>query len=675
MLFTGTPNADFLSGSAENDTILGLEGNDIVNGGQGDDFLNGNQGNDVVRGGQGDDTVRGGQGNDQIFGDDGNDILYGDLGADTVNGGGGDDIFAMGRRSDVPGYASTGGISIADADVITDFGNGNDLIQLIGGTKYEDLNIFQGTGIYASSTIIQDQVTGDYLAVLSGINANSITGNHFIPNGNTSNHGVLSFTGANLTGNEGNSGTVNKVVATIQRTGGSIGNVGGQVLLEFGSTAGADDFTNNLPISVNFVNGETSKTIEIPIVGDTVFEPDETLNLRLVNPTGGATLGSQQTTSYTIVNDDMPPGAFSFTAANYNGFEGNTGTNNAIAAVIQRMGGSNGNVSVQVQHDGGTATASDFTNNLPITVNFADGETAKTVEIPIVGDINFESDETINLRLLNPTGGTTLGSQQTATYTILNDDPEPTLSINDVTLTEGNFGIQNLLFTVNLSQPRDQAVTVNYATANNTAVAGDDYTATNGTLTFNPGVTTQTIAVPIVGNLLSENNETFFMNLTNPTNATIADNQGIGAIANDDRFNIPDANPIGVSSDILLSGGLPVSNVTVTIDDLQHTYMYDLRGTLTHVPSGTTVTLFDDVGSSDDLNGNYSLNDAFTGNFDSFGTFIPGGNYFPNTGGVLSSPSLSAFNGLLADGTWRLTIVDQIGADVGSFASWSLNVS
>jgi subtilisin-like proprotein convertase family protein len=516
---------------------------------------------------------------------------------------------------------------------------------------------------------------GDYLAVLSGINANSITGNHFIPNGNTSNAGVLSFTGANLSGNEGNNGTVNKVVATIQRTGGSIGNVGGQVLLEFGSTASADDFTNNLPISVNFVNGETSKTIEIPIVGDTVFEPDETINLRLVNPTGGATLGSQQTTSYTIVNDDMPPGVFSFTAANYSGFEGNSGTNNAIVAVIQRTGGSNGNASVQVQQDGGTATSSDFTNNLPITVNFANGETTKTVELPIVGDTNFEENETINLRLLNPTGGTTLGIQQTASYTILNDDPEPTLSINDVTLAEGNFGIQNLLFNVTLSQARDRVVTVNYATANNTAIAGSDYTPTNGTLTFNPGVTTQTIAVPIVGDLLGENNETFFLNLSNATNATIADNQGIATIANDDRFNIPDNNPIGVSSDILLSGGLTVSNVTVTINDLQHTWMGDLRATLTHLPSGRTVTLFDNVGGSDDVNGNYSFNDAFSGNLNSFGTFIPSGNYFPNTNGFLSFPSLSTFNGLSADGTWRLTIADEIGSDVGSFASWSLNVN
>ncbi|MTJ37239.1 Calx-beta domain-containing protein, partial [Dolichospermum sp. UHCC 0260] len=110
------------------------------------------------------------------------------------------------------------------------------------------------------------------------------------------------------------------------------------------------------------------------------------------------------------------------------------------------------------------------------------------------------------------------------------------LSINDVTLTEGNSGTKNATFTVTLSGETFQPVTVNYATANGTATAGSDYTATTGTLIFNvnPGETSKQITVSILGDTLAESDETFFINLSNPINATIADNQGITTITNDD---------------------------------------------------------------------------------------------------------------------------------------------
>src|SRR5690606_37058422 len=113
---------------------------------------------------------------------------------------------------------------------------------------------------------------------------------------------------------------------------------------------------------------------------------------------------------------------------------------------------------------------------------------------------------------------------------------------NDVSLTEGDAGMTNAIFTVTLADATAAAlgvratvpVTVDYATADGTATAPGDYTATNGTLTFAPGETTKTIAVPVVGDTAIEPNETFFVNLSNPTNATIADGQGIGTITNDD---------------------------------------------------------------------------------------------------------------------------------------------
>lgn len=112
--------------------------------------------------------------------------------------------------------------------------------------------------------------------------------------------------------------------------------------------------------------------------------------------------------------------------------------------------------------------------------------------------------------------------------------PIPTLSINDVSIVEGDTGTKLLNFTVTLSAASNLTATVNFATADGSATAGSDYQAANGTLTFNPGDTTKTIAITINGDTINGEDETFLVNLSNPVNATISDNQGVGTIENDD---------------------------------------------------------------------------------------------------------------------------------------------
>jgi len=112
--------------------------------------------------------------------------------------------------------------------------------------------------------------------------------------------------------------------------------------------------------------------------------------------------------------------------------------------------------------------------------------------------------------------------------------PLPSLSINDVSLAEGNAGTTAFIFNVTLTPASASTVTVNYATIDDTAKAGSDYTAASGTLTFGPGVTTHTLTVLVNGNTVVEPNKIFFVNLSNSTNATIVDAQGVGTILNDD---------------------------------------------------------------------------------------------------------------------------------------------
>jgi hypothetical protein len=120
----------------------------------------------------------------------------------------------------------------------------------------------------------------------------------------------------------------------------------------------------------------------------------------------------------------------------------------------------------------------------------------------------------------------------------------PTLSITSTQIAEGNNGTQNILLTVSLSTANAQTVTVNFASSDNTAIAGSDYQAVSGTLTFNPGgLLTQTITIPIYGDSTVELDESFSINLTSPTNATIAVSQGVITIQNDDVASSKPATP------------------------------------------------------------------------------------------------------------------------------------
>lgn len=110
----------------------------------------------------------------------------------------------------------------------------------------------------------------------------------------------------------------------------------------------------------------------------------------------------------------------------------------------------------------------------------------------------------------------------------------PSISIGDVAMEEGDAGTTNMVFTVLLSSPSGQFVMVDYATSDGLAIEGDDYTGVSGTLTFVPGQTVRTISVPIKGDPTDEPDENFFVDLSNPVNATFSDDQAEGIIEDDD---------------------------------------------------------------------------------------------------------------------------------------------
>jgi hypothetical protein len=134
----------------------------------------------------------------------------------------------------------------------------------------------------------------------------------------------------------------------------------------------------------------------------------------------------------------------------------------------------------------------------------------------------------------------------------------PSISVNDVTVTEGNSGTTAANFTVSLSAAYAQPVTIHYATANGTAFAGSDYQAASGTLTFAAGVTSRTITVLVIGDRDLESSESFWLRLTSPTNAFVADSSGTGTILDDEPF-------VDISGSSAMEGNSGTTPFTFTV--------------------------------------------------------------------------------------------------------------
>ena len=212
--------------------------------------------------------------------------------------------------------------------------------------------------------------------------------------------------------------------------------------------------------------------------------------------------------------------------------EGHTGTVNANFTV-SLSAASGQTVTVKFATANGTAkSGSDYVGKSG-TLIFNPGETSKTITVAVKGDALDEADqETFYVNLSTPINAI-LGKKK-GIGTIADDDPTPTISINNATVTEGNTGSVSAIFKVSLSAPSGLTVKVKYVTANGTATAGSDYVAKSGTLSFSPGQTTKNITIAVKGDTVPESNESFFVNLSDATYADIADGQGVGTIVDND---------------------------------------------------------------------------------------------------------------------------------------------
>ena len=193
-----------------------------------------------------------------------------------------------------------------------------------------------------------------------------------------------------------------------------------------------------------------------------------------------------------------------------------------------------GPVSVQFATAGGSAAAgSDFTSNSG-TVAFATGETSRTITVPILDDLVWESNETFTVNLSNPAGAAILDG--TGIGTIVENELAPTVSISDATVTEGDTGRVNAVFTITLSGAIQNTFDYRVQTITGTAHGNADYESTSATIRFGTGLPlTRTFTVPVYGDRFTENDELFAAVVTRIQGGpVVADPSGLGTIVDDD---------------------------------------------------------------------------------------------------------------------------------------------
>ncbi|MET0623715.1 MAG: Calx-beta domain-containing protein, partial [Pyrinomonadaceae bacterium] len=290
-----------------------------------------------------------------------------------------------------------------------------------------------------------------------------------------------------------------------------------------------------LPASgtLTFGAGQTSQIVNVNVRGDNVRESDETFTLSLSEPTN-AFIGDG-TAQGVILNDDPVPALRIET--------GSTTESPAGSAITVRVRMSNPtDQTVTVAYATADVTAAAGSDYVAAsgTLTFGPGEVEKSFAVAAIDDTEDEPFETFNVSLSNPTNATVAAGL--GVYRIFDNDG-PAISINDMTIAEGQSGRTLASFTLSLSAPSPEAVAVRVATANGTATGGgfpSDYVpiGLNGLVIFPAGSTTATLAVLVNGDQIIEPDETFFVNLSQPSGGTIADAQGLGTITNDDTTSV-----------------------------------------------------------------------------------------------------------------------------------------
>lgn len=300
---------------------------------------------------------------------------------------------------------------------------------------------------------------------------------------------------------------------TVQRRGGTTDDVTVDYQTIDDTATAPSDYTTTTG-TLTFLEAETIQTFTVPIIDDTIGEDTEVVGLMLTNATSGASLGAIPNAYLSIISDDSGVG---FSSSTYTVNEGVAG--GAVFITVTRTGSTNGTVVVGYRSSNGSATAGqDYTAQAGL-LTFGPGVTVQTFSVGIADDLLIEPSETFSLTLTNA-GGSAALAITTATVTIVDND----FRAGDLTFSAASYLVAESGGSVGISVLRTNGstgvLTVDYRTVAGTALADNDYLAQSGTLIFTEGQTNQTITIVIQDDAAVEGDESFFVQLFNPSAST-----------------------------------------------------------------------------------------------------------------------------------------------------------
>lgn len=608
----GSVQADILYGGGGDDVIKGLDGNDQIAGddgndqieaGEGNDFILGGAGDDVVNCGPGDDVVDAGGGNDLVYAGSGNDLLIGGNGNDRMFGDGGSDLLIGDKVTTVGGLAisfanlaglnaavgaiPTAGLSVQgiygpdDSSTGSDFlvgGGGSDL--MFGGNG--DDFLYGGNFAANGDTAVVEEDGNDFMD--GGPGNDVIFGDDSMGRTGDRNTGIaikssvwydLNLNGLRDTEEKGLGGISVWLyfASSPPPLVGPSGN-GTPITTTKTDVDGAFQFVgldpNNYIVVFDLPTGLTFTNRGSGGVGASSADSDAV-------PTATATRARGQTEQFFIDYDQT----YKAVSAGYRGNamvsigdssvkEGNSGQAQMVFTVTL-SGPQSSPVEVEYKTLDGTATAASG-DYVPIlhtqTLVFNPGETSKQIVLLVNSDTTYEAHEQFQLNVvrvqrMDASGATTLQLDHSPILgTILNDDPIPSISITDSNPGKDQTEGSPATFIVTLSNPSQYTITVNWRTNASLSFQGlptedaavpapfayANFVMDQGTVTFQPGVTSKAITVKTLNNGLNQFDKTFFVDLSSPTYSTLLDDRGVGIIHDSNLLvsvSIVPVSPVG----------------------------------------------------------------------------------------------------------------------------------
>ncbi len=368
-----------------------------------------------------------------------------------------------------------------------------------------------------------------------------------------------------------------ELVLTLTRSGGSVGEATATIMTGDASDTATEgsDYVSAHSSVVTWADGVYGdQTVTVTITDDADYEGDETFIVTIDSVTA-ATLGAAASTIVTIMEDDQEPqpGVVQLVETAVSTAEGDT-----LTITVTRRDGSDGEASVVYQTVDDTAVAGEDYTAATSTLVWADGvDGDQTFTIDIIDDAIEEGNETFTVELLSETGASLGNATETVTIAA-NDAPAGSLGFAVSTASVAEDA-GTLTLTVSRSDGSSGAVSVDYTTADDSAIAGSDYTAASGTLTWTDGdAADQTIDIAIIDDADEETAETFTVNLSNFSGGVAGTSEVTVTIEASDV-------PVGEGEIELYGNGMIIDNGDMapdTVDDTDFGVAYVDGDPVTH---------------------------------------------------------------------------------------------